>query len=87
MKQVKNFPVCSETESGKFIWNDDDPVNGINVPVWKQLEYDIDCGEDEECDSYCRNSYNAEFINGKLGKKCYAYNVINNINNNLIYMI
>jgi len=76
MKYVKNFPRCSATESGKFIWNVDDPVFGVNVPVWKQLVYDVDCGDDQECDNLCFTQYNAEFINGKNGKKCYAYQVI-----------
>jgi hypothetical protein len=75
MKLVKNFPRCTETESGKFIWNEDDPINGINVPVWKQLAYDIDCGDDVECDNLCLSQYSAEYINGKKGKKCYAYRV------------
>jgi hypothetical protein len=76
MKTVKDFPRCKETESGKFIWNVGDPVNGIDIPVWKQLEYDVDCGDDVECDDYCLREYNAEYINGKLGKKCFAYEVI-----------
>jgi hypothetical protein len=76
MKIVKNFPRCTQTESGKFIWNDDDPVNGINVPVWKQLDYDIDCSDDEQCDYLCQNQYKGEYINGKIGKKCYAYQVL-----------
>ena len=76
MKSVRNFPRCTETESGKFIWNDDDPLYGINIPVWKQIEYDVDCGTEQSCDNICDSDYEAIYINGKLGKKCYAYQVI-----------
>ena len=31
---VLAFPQCQESKSGKFIWNSDDPINGIDVPVW-----------------------------------------------------
>jgi len=77
MKEVSSFPVCMENASGKFIWNVDDPTNGIDVPIWKQYEYDVDCGDDSQCDDICNRNYNALFINGKLGKKCYAYKVRN----------
>lgn len=75
MKIVDGLPQCSETISGKFLWNKNDPINGIDVPTWRQLSYNIDCGSEEECTNYCRSSLNAEFINGKKGKKCYAYEV------------
>lgn len=75
MRVVNSFPRCVETESGKFIWSDDDPLFGINVPVWKQMVYDIDCYDDEDCERTCRDSYQGGFIGGKLGKKCYTYQV------------
>jgi hypothetical protein len=78
MKPVGGFPRCTSSESGKFIWNDDDPVYGINVPVWKQKSVDIDCTNDEECNNYCR-SIKAEFVNGKLAKKCYSYDILDSI--------
>lgn len=80
MKVVKDFTRCVETESGKFIWNDDDPTEGVNVPVWKQVDYNVDCADDVECDALCKNSYKAAYINGKKGKKCYAYKVSINLN-------
>lgn len=79
MKQIKDFPRCAATESGKFIWNDDDPVFGIDVPVWTQHVYDVDCTDEEECDKYCDTYYNAEYVNGVKGKKCYSYDVLDNI--------
>ncbi|WP_196300312.1 hypothetical protein, partial [Streptococcus pneumoniae] len=74
---VRNFPKCYHAISGKFIWNVDDPTDGINVPAWKQLDYDIECGDDEECESSFISQYKGEYLNGKLGKKCYAYQVLN----------
>ncbi len=77
MHYVQGFPRCEETLSGKFIWNEDDPVNGINVPIWKQLEFDVECTEDSDCDRQCRDNFNkAEYVPTKFGKKkCYAYKV------------
>jgi hypothetical protein len=75
MKLVGGFPRCKETESGKFIWNNGDTEFGVDVPAWKQISYDIDCGDELECIETCRSYYNAEYINGKKGKKCYAYQV------------
>lgn len=77
MKIVKGFPQCLETISGKTIWNSGDPLYGIDVPVWKQSAYTADCTEDKECEEYCLNNYNAGFVNGKNGKMCYSYKVIN----------
>lgn len=79
MKPVKNFPRCQSTESGKFIWNSEDSLYGIDVPVWKQHSYDVDCADEEDCDKYCDSNYNAEFVNGKIKKKCYSYDVLDTI--------
>jgi hypothetical protein len=79
MKSIKNFPRCKETETGKFIWNSEDPVYGIDVPIWVQHVHDADCYDDAECDRYCDVYYNGEFVNSVRGKKCYSYDVIDNI--------
>lgn len=78
MKAVKGFPRCKETESGKFIWNVDDPEFGVDVPVWKQKSFEIDCTDEADCNRYC-DSYNAEFVKGKNTKKCYSYEVLDSI--------
>jgi hypothetical protein len=75
MRPVVGFNRCKETESGKLIWNSNDPEFGVNVPVWRQTSYDIDCTNDEDCDSYC-SGYDALFVNGIKGKKCYSYEVL-----------
>ena len=75
MKQVSGFPQCKATVSGKYIWNDGDSKYGVDIPVWRQIAYDVDCGDDTECEDYCISSYNALYISGKLGKKCYGYEV------------
>ena len=75
MKVVNGFPQCKETISGKFIWNTGDPINGVDVPAWKQKSDKIECGDDEECVNYCRDSYNGEYVNGRLEKRCYSYQV------------
>jgi hypothetical protein len=75
MKPVTGFDRCKETESGKLVWNSNDPEFGVNVPIWKQTSYDIDCTNEEDCDSYC-SSYNALFVGGIKGRKCYSYEVL-----------
>ena len=79
MKPILNFPRCKETETGKFIWNDDDPLYGIDIPVWTQKINDADCYDQEECEKYCEIYYNGEYVNGKNGKKCYSYDILDNI--------
>jgi|LauGreDrversion4_2_1035121.scaffolds.fasta_scaffold119051_2 hypothetical protein len=79
MKEIKNFPECDNAKSGKFIWNDDDSRYGMDIPIWLQYEHDIDCANDNECDYYCEKYYNAEFVSGKRGKKCYSYEVLSAI--------
>lgn len=73
MKEVTNFPVCEETVTKKFIWNDEDSQNGVDVPVWIQHSYDIDCADELDCEENCKYYYNALYVEGKRGKKCYAY--------------
>ncbi len=78
MKPVSGFPQCKEASSGKFIWNSDDPLNGIDVPVWRQKLIDVDCTNEEDCDKLCA-SYNAVFLQGKNSKRCYSYEVLENV--------
>ena len=78
MKSVKGFPNCTETLSGKFIWNEDDPINGVNIPVWIQHVYDADCS-DYECDDYCKRKFNGVFVNGVNKHVCYSYDILDGI--------
>lgn len=77
-KQVLDFPQCSATVGEKMIWNTDDPTTGIDVPVWSQHVADIDCTDEEDCRSVCRER-NAVFLNAKRGKKCYSYKILRRI--------
>ena len=79
MKEMTNFPQCEQSKSGRFIWNDKDTKFGMDVPIWVQHEHVIDCANDNECDYYCEKYYNAEFVNGKRGKKCFSYEVLSAI--------
>jgi hypothetical protein len=79
MKSVKGFPRCKESETGKFIWNKDDPVYGIDVPVWRQNSIDLDCSDENECNNYCDSSYGGMFVNGRNSKKCYTYDILDSI--------
>ena len=79
MKEIKNFPQCEQSISGNFIWNSQDSKFGFDIPVWVQHENDIDCTNDNDCDYYCEKYYNAEFVNGKKGKKCFSYEVLSAI--------
>jgi hypothetical protein len=76
MKPVVGFEKCKEAEHGKLIWNSNDSEFGVDVPIWRQTSYDIDCTSDEDCDSYCAG-YNALYVKGIKGKKCYSYEVLN----------
>ena len=78
MKSVSGFPNCTETLSGKFIWNEDDPINGVNIPVWIQHMFEADCS-DYECDDYCANKFNGVFVNGVNKHVCYSYDVLDGI--------
>jgi hypothetical protein len=78
MKPVSGFPACKETLSGKFIWNNDDPVNGVDVPVWKQSSFEVDCTDEEDCVKSC-SSLNAQFVQGKSKKMCYSYDILDSI--------
>lgn len=78
MKTVKGFPQCQETLTGKFIWNSDDPKLGIDVPVWNQHYVEVDCSDEEDCDRAC-DAYNAIFVNGKLSRRCYYYEILDTI--------
>lgn len=75
---VTGFSQCEESKSGKFIWNDDDPKFGIDIPVWTQHEVDVDCTDQEDCESTCED-YDALFLNGKRGKKCFSYKILKSI--------
>lgn len=78
MKRVQGFPNCTETLSGKFIWNEEDPVNGVDIPVWIQHMFEADCSDDE-CDDYCANKFNGVFVNGVNKHVCYSYDVLDGI--------
>lgn len=76
---VTNFPVCDAAASGKLIWNQEDPKYGVDVPVWIQNEHDIDCTDKEDCDSSCQSQFNALYLYGRRGKKCYSYKILKSI--------
>lgn len=78
MKHMEGFDLCEQTKDNRIVWNDDDPRYGVDIPVWTQTSYDVDCTDDADCDSYCQ-SYNAEYVNGLKGKKCYAYDILDYI--------
>lgn len=78
MKPVKGFPQCKGTQSGKFIWNSDDPIYGIDVPMWFQKAVDVDCSEESDCIAQCK-AMNAIFVNGIKSKRCYSYSILDNI--------
>ena len=78
MKPIEGFEKCQQVESGKITWNSDDPQYGVDIPVWKQNSYDVDCTDEEDCDNYCK-SYNAEYVKGIKGKKCYSYEILDYI--------
>ncbi len=74
-----NFSQCQETQSGKFIWNSEDTTYGMDVPVWKQKSFDIDCADEEECVQNC-NYYYAEYNKQGINtKRCYSYEVLDSI--------
>lgn len=78
MNKVEGFPICSQTQTGKFIWNDDDSKNGVDIPVWRQTMHDAHCS-DAECDDWCKKKYNGFFVDGIDKHVCYSYEVINKI--------
>jgi hypothetical protein len=78
MKQIIGFDLCQQARDNRIIWNDDDPKYGVDIPVWTQTSYDVDCTDDTDCDNYCQ-SYNAEYVNGIKGKKCYSYQILDYI--------
>lgn len=77
-KEVKGTPQCEMSKSGKFIWNEEDSIFGIDVPAWSQSEMDVDCTDQEDCESTCEG-YDALFLNGKRGKKCFSYKILSSI--------
>ena len=79
MKPVKNFSQCSETLSEKFIWNEDDTKFGLDVPAWRQNVFEAYCDDEKDCEYYCKTNYNGKFLDGKRGKKCYSYDILENI--------
>lgn len=79
MKPILNFTQCSVTKSGKFIWNEDDTIYGLDVPAWKQKIFEAICENEKECENYCKKKYNGKYLSGKTGKKCYSYHVLANI--------
>ena len=77
MKSVKGFSQCSLVND-KFIWNENDPVYGIDVPVWKQTANEADCSEDN-CNEYCKENYNGVFVKGVNKHVCYTYDILESI--------
>jgi hypothetical protein len=78
MKPIIGFDLCQQVRDDRIIWNDDDPKYGVDIPVWTQTSYDVDCTDDTDCDNYCQ-SFNAEYVNGIRGKKCYSYEILDYI--------
>ena len=79
MKPVKNFTQCSVTLSGKYIWNDDDTKFGMDVPAWKQNIHNAECYDEKDCQYYCEKNYKGKYLSGKSGKKCFSYEILDNI--------
>jgi hypothetical protein len=79
MKPVKNFTQCSVTKSGKYIWNEDDTKFGMNVPAWRQIINDAICYDEKDCEIYCEGKWKGKYLNGKIGKKCFSYEILENI--------
>ncbi len=79
MKPIKNFTQCSITESQKFIWNEDDTKFGLDVPAWRQNIFEAFCEDQKDCEYYCEKNYNGKYLDGKRGKKCYSYDILENI--------
>ena len=78
MKPVQSFPNCSMAISGAIVWNELDPTNGVDIPIWKQYMYEADCS-DAECDDYCANYYNGIFVDGVEKHVCYSYEILDSI--------
>lgn len=79
MKPVKNFTQCSETQTEKFIWNEDDTKFGLDVPAWRQNVFEAYCDDEKNCEYYCKRNYNGKYLDGKRGKRCYSYDILENI--------
>lgn len=77
MKAVQGFGKCSSVND-KFIWNEDDPIYGIDIPAWKQTVNEADCS-DEDCAEYCKEKYQGAFVNGVNKHVCYSYEVLESI--------
>lgn len=77
MKAVQGFSKCGSVND-KFIWNEDDPIYGIDVPAWKQTVNEADCS-DEDCAEYCKEKYQGAFVNGVNKHVCYSYEVLESI--------
>lgn len=78
MKEIEGFPDCSQVSSGKFIWNDDDIPNGVDIPVWKQTRNVASCS-DAYCDSYCKRKYQGAFVDAGETNLCYTYQILKRI--------
>jgi len=77
MKPVKGLPQCSSVNE-KFIWNEDDPIYGIDIPAWKQFMYEVDCNY-EDCEEYCKDKYGGAFVKGINKNVCYSYEILQGI--------
>ena len=77
MKPILGLSKCSAA-SDKFIWNEEDSMEGIDIPVWIQKITEVDCS-DEDCPEYCKNNYQGVFVNGINKHICYSYEVLDSI--------
>ena len=77
MKTVQGFNKCGSVND-KFIWNEEDPIYGLDIPAWKQTVNEADCS-DEDCAEYCKENYEGAFVNGVNKHVCYSYEVLESI--------
>ena len=77
MKPVQGFAQCSSANE-KFIWNEDDTTNGIDIPAWKQTINEADCNY-EDCADYCKDKYEGAFVKGVNKNVCYSYEILQGI--------
>jgi len=77
MRPVLGITKCI-TANDKFIWNEEDSVYGIDIPVWIQKMNEAECS-DEDCEEYCKNKYKGVFVNGVNKHVCYSYEILESI--------
>ncbi len=65
---VQNFPTCENAINPKFRWQEGDPVDGVDVDVWKQHS------EEMSSDSGCHGIFTN--YNKRDGGRCYTYEIL-----------